>query len=81
MTSLYIRTAGILMTKSTITSGKEVLIPALKESERADMICDSIADIGASLWKAAFSELVRREGITKDFLASHLRLNHERTGP
>ena len=56
------------------TFRKEVLIPALKDNEHVDVTFDNVAGTGSSFLEEAFGGLVREEGMSKDFLGSHLHL-------
>ena len=52
----------------------KVLIPALTNNEQVEVTFDKVVGVGASFLDEAFGGLVRKEGMTKDFLGSHLRL-------
>jgi len=52
---------------------ESLLRPALKEFEKVEVILDDTAGFGSSFLEEAFGGLVR-EGLSKDFLRSHLVL-------
>jgi len=51
----------------------EVLMPALTDNEYVEVTFDKVVGIGASFLDEAFGGLVRKEGMTKESLGSHLR--------
>ena len=53
---------------------KEWLLPALTDDARVEVTFDDVVGLAASFLDEAFGGLVRNEGMTKEFLDSHLRL-------
>ena len=53
---------------------KEWLVPALADDARVEVTFDDVAGLAASFLDEAFGGLVRNEGMTKEFLDSHLHL-------
>ena len=51
-----------------------VLIPALTEDTQVEVTFDDVAGFGSSFLDEAFGGLIREEGMTKEFLDSHLFL-------
>ena len=56
------------------TFREEVLLPALTDDARVEVTFDDVAGFGSSFLDEAFGGLIRDEGITKEFLDSHLLL-------
>ena len=56
------------------TFRKEVLVPALTEDTQVEVTFDDVAGFGSSFLDEAFGGLVRDEGMTREFLDSHLNL-------
>ena len=56
------------------TFRKAVLIPALMDDARVEVTFDDVAGFGSSFLDEAFGGLIRDEGMTKEFLDSHLLL-------
>ena len=52
----------------------EVLVPALTDDARVEVTFDDVAGFGSSFLDEAFGGLIRNEGMSKEFLDSHLFL-------
>ena len=53
---------------------KKYLVPALKNSDKVEVVFDGVAGFGSSFLEEAFGGLVRHEGFSKDQLDSKLVL-------
>ena len=53
---------------------KEWLVPALADDARVEVTFDDVIGLAASFLDEAFGGLVRAEGMSKEFLDSHLHL-------
>lgn len=56
------------------TFRKKVLVPALTDDMQVEVTFDNVAGFGSSFLDEAFGGLIRNEGMTKEFLDSHLLL-------
>lgn len=53
---------------------KAVLVPVLTDDAKVEVTFDDVAGFGSSFLDEAFGGLIRDEGMTKEFLDSHLLL-------
>ena len=53
---------------------KEWLLPTLADDARVEVTFDDVVGLASSFLDEAFGGLIRNEGMSKEFLDSHLRL-------
>lgn len=56
---------------------QEILVPALNNNGVVQVVFDGIAGAGSSFLEEAFGGLIRKEGMNKEFLDTHLQLSNK----
>ena len=54
------------------TFRQNYLVPALQTFDRVEVVFDGVAGFGSSFLEEAFGGLIREEGMSKEFLDTHL---------
>jgi hypothetical protein len=53
---------------------EDTVLPRLKKTDRITIDIDGVAGLPSSFWEEVFGGLVRREGLTPEFVRQHVRV-------